>query len=152
MKWFGGSGATRPDGRPWSPATLTLLSLFFGLGAVVVSIQNLQRMGVIDARLARFYFWSTVVLLASILLLIWSLNPQAFAQSPAQQVAPISVASPLAVFFMQIFSFQKWRTTNPTSGTRPWFTALTPVIAMTIVTVFLAVISIQVFAVVFNPA
>ena len=139
-----------PDSRPWSPLALTVLSLVFGLGAIVVAVRNLERLGFLEAKLARFYFWTTVVFLASVLLLIWSVNPHAFEHTPAQQVAPLSIASPLAVYFLQILPFRRWRLQYPAADTRPWFTAILPVVAMTVVTVALAVIVIEIFALIFG--
>ncbi|HEV3310638.1 MAG TPA: hypothetical protein VG815_08985 [Chloroflexota bacterium] len=139
-----------PDDRPWSPLVLTILSLFFGLGAIVVSIRNLERMGVLDARLARFYLWGTICFLASIVLLIWSLNPHAFDTSPAQQVAPLSFGCPIAVVLIQIGAYHRWRISNPDIGTRPWFTALLPVLGMTVITAMIAVVAIEIFSAVFG--
>jgi hypothetical protein len=138
------------DDRPWSPATLVILSLIFGLGAIVVTVRNLERLGVLEARLARFYFWATVVFLASVLLLIWSLDPHSFERSPAQQVAPLSIAAPFTVLVLQSAPFRRWRSEHPNLDTRPWFTALLPVIGMTLVTAALAVLAIQIFAFMFG--
>jgi len=136
--------------RPWSPLALTILSLVFGLGAVVVSIRNLERLGALDPKLARFYGWATVGFLASVVLLIWSVNPSAFTHSPATQLAPLSIGSPIAVVGSQLTAFRRWRVAHPTTATRPWITAVLPVLLMTVITAVVAVLTIEVFGVIFG--
>lgn len=143
-------GLGQHDERPWSPMALTVMSLFFGLGAMVMSVRNLRRLGVIDEQTARFYSWGTVVLLACIILLIWSFNPKAFFKVPQQQLAPLTLTLPFAVFFLQIRSFRRWRADHPNTSTRPWYTALLPVIGITLITVLCAVVAIDVFGIAFH--
>jgi hypothetical protein len=149
-KWSPSVRSSAPDERPWSPLALALIALFLPEGAIVTSVRNLERLGVIHHDAARFYSWATAVLLASLIVLIWSLNPTAFERAPAQAVAPITIAAPIVSFSLQFPAFIRWRRAHPDLQSRSWMSAVLPSLIMTVVVVLLALLGIGVLSLFFS--
>lgn len=132
------------DDRPWSLAALTILSLFCWPGAIVLSVRNLQYLGVYDEKTARFYAWATAAFLASLLLLTWSFDPKAFEKTPEQQALPITLLSPLVCYLIQVIPFRRWRLAHPAQPTRPWYSSILPAIVTALATIVVALAAISI--------
>ncbi|HZT97640.1 MAG TPA: hypothetical protein VFB34_12470 [Chloroflexota bacterium] len=149
MKWFG-DRETGPQTKPWSAITLAVLGLVFGVGALIVSVSNLEKLNVLDSRTARFFSWCTVVLLACLLLLIWSINPKGFDAQPEQALLPLSLGSPIASYLVLAPAFRRWREEHPTLPPRPWYTAVLPSLGWSLLVAALGVVLIGVFSAIFT--
>ena len=112
---------------PWSPLSVTVISLILPTGGAILTVLNLQRLRQIDRRDARRMTIALVALFAlalTSLILLAGFGSDGRPRIDPTAVEVLSLGVAFASYAVQRRPFRAWRLSNLRARTSPWLAAL----------------------------
>lgn len=113
-------------GTPWSPLSVSFITLLLPAGGAILTIRNLQRLQTIDSKKARELIIASIGVFAVGIVILLRLSP---AGSHGQGMTPDTttvLGGGMAVvsYVVQRAAFRSWRQAHDTVRTGPWLPAV----------------------------
>jgi hypothetical protein len=122
---------------PWSLLSVTMIAFFLPVGGAIVTVLNLRRMNILDARQARQLVIAVVTLCAlglAVLLAAADRRTGAVPQIDSTAESVLSVGVALSSYLAQRGPYLQWRGTDGPRPTSPWLRAAGTALLFTLLT------------------
>ncbi len=114
------------QGTPWSPLSVSLITLLLPAGGAILTIRNLQRLQTIDSQKARELIIASIGVFAVGIVILLRLDP-AGAQGQGvngDTTGVLGCGMAVVSYVVQRTAFRSWREAHHTVRTGPWFPAV----------------------------
>jgi hypothetical protein len=122
---------------PWSPLSVTIITLLLPVGGVMLTIWNMQRLNILDRPQARRMTIGAVIICAVGLGIMFGIAPKStngLPQVDSNARSVLAVTAATICYFAQRQSFLTWRRQNDTSRTSSWINAIGLAVLFTVLT------------------
>jgi hypothetical protein len=122
---------------PWSPLSVTIITLLLPVGGIMLTIWNMQRMSVLDRPQALRMTIGAIAICAAGLGIIFGVAPHAsngIPQVDGNVSSILSLAAAFLCYVAQRQTFQAWRASNARLRTSSWLQAVGMALLYTLVT------------------
>ena len=122
---------------PWSPLSVTIITLLLPVGGVMLTILNMQRLSILDRPQTRRMTIGAVIICALGLGIMFGVAPKSangLPQVDSNARSVLAVAAATICYLAQRQSFLNWRRQNDTSRTGSWLNALGMAVLFTVLT------------------
>lgn len=112
---------------PWSPLSVTIITIFLPVGGIILTVRNMQRLGVLDQTQAWRMSVSAILISAVGLGIIFGLAPKnsnGFPMVDNSSSYALSIAAAFVCYLAQREPFKEWRLRNADARSGPWLRAI----------------------------
>ena len=129
------------SGTPWSPLSVSLITLLLPAGGAVLTIRNLQRLHTIDAEKARELIVASVAVFAAGIVILLLLDPSRSGGRGVNGDTTGILGGGMAIvsYVVQRTAFRSWRREHAADTTGSWLPAIGTAALYSVVTLGAAV-------------
>src|SRR5947209_17156325 len=128
-------------GTPWSPLSVSFITLLLPAGGAILTIRNLQRLQTIDSEKARELIIASVWVFAVGIVILLLLAPSGTSgpSTSGDTTAVLGGGMAVVSYLVQRTAFRTWRLEHRTTRTSSWLAAAGTAALFTVVTLVAAV-------------
>jgi hypothetical protein len=129
------------SGTPWSPLSVSVITLLLPAGGTILTIRNLQRMQMIDSEKARELIIASIGVFAVGIVILLLLAPAGTSgpTTNGDTTAVLGGGMALVSYLVQRTAFRAWRLEHRTTRTGSWLAAVGTAALFSLVTLAAAV-------------